>query len=498
MRSKPVFLTVLLTAIAIFAVVVTRDRQDERIADQLVRQRQLNQSSIATDSQTHLLTSDIYKLTNQLVVTKDEEGDRWRINTNRDASFVALPFPPTHEGSVPEAKTSVPEAKTSVPEGKTSVPEGKSSVPETDHTDPTDELANNGYLGAQACAECHQENHSGFVHTAHHMTSGLLGNGKVHGCFSGDDSKITTDDPELFFSMNRQGDRFIEKVNYADWSLEFPMSVFTGSAKSGQSFLYWYDDALFQTHISYLSALDEWIPSPGYANTSGDYSRPIRSACLECHITYIAETRPPNHFDRSTAIWGISCERCHGPGQAHVAHHRKNPSDRVAQHISQPADFSRQRQLDICGQCHSGSFRLLGDAFTFRPGDDLSQHHKLRNPNADGVGGIHTSNQLTRLAKSECFQASEMTCTTCHDPHQNQHGQTAVFTKVCLECHQPTHCGMSQQLGDRTSENCIDCHMPRGDMANMELEVASGKFTVKMIDHFIRVDQDASSRYLAK
>jgi len=37
-----------------------------------------------------------------------------------------------------------------------------------------------------------------------------------------------------------------------------------------------------------------------------------------------------------------------------------------------------------------------------------------------------------RLRKSACFRASQMTCTTCHDPHQALRGQQAVehYTSV--------------------------------------------------------------------
>lgn len=55
---------------------------------------------------------------------------------------------------------------------------------------------------------------------------------------------------------------------------------------------------------------------------------------------------------------------------------------------------------------------------------------------------------------------------------------------------------MSDELGARGSENCIDCHMPRGDNKNMTLQVSGGTFTVQMIDHYIRVDQGATDAWL--
>ena len=151
--------------------------------------------------------------------------------------------------------------------------------------------------------------------------------------------------------------------------------------------------------------------------------------------------------------------------------------------------FKAQRQRELA---------LLQEAFSYRVGEELEQFHQLKNPDFEGVGGIHTSNQLTRLSMSKCFQESQMTCTSCHDPHQNQRGDPRAFTAGCLSCHQPTHCGMSDRLGDRIADNCVDCHMPTGDNEGMTLQVSGGLFTVRMIDHFIRIDKRASEQYLAQ
>jgi hypothetical protein len=57
---------------------------------------------------------------------------------------------------------------------------------------------------------------------------------------------------------------------------------------------------------------------------------------------------------------------------------------------------------------------------------------------------------------------------------------------------------MSNTLGSAVADNCIDCHMPIGDNENMTIRVSGGSFTVRMIDHYIRVDQEATAEYLSK
>lgn len=58
---------------------------------------------------------------------------------------------------------------------------------------------------------------------------------------------------------------------------------------------------------------------------------------------------------------------------------------------------------------------------------------------------------------------------------------------------------MADQVGEQASKNCIDCHMPTGDNDQMTIEVGGGDlFTVRMIDHHIRVDRSATEKFLER
>ncbi|MFK8112069.1 MAG: multiheme c-type cytochrome [Rubripirellula sp.] len=458
-RSLLILLPVL--AIAVFLMATRND--EEQVANDLAK-RQKAATAIASASPADLIQSEI-RLSSTLLATQDAGKQSWFIDSEKSGSFIEIPFRPSPDGFIPPPKV-------------------------TKETPANAQRSNPGYVGANACAECHQQKHAGFVHTAHHRTSGLVAGDNVAGAFAAPQNEVLTSDDSLKYRMLAEGSQRFQQIDFADMQFKVPMDVFTGSAKSGQSYLYWHGDALFQDHVSYLAGADQWIPSPGFQDNHVSFSRVIRLACLECHTTYVKEKRAPNFYHADSAIWGISCERCHGPGQQHVDYHHQNPEAKKSMHIVHPKSLSRQSQLDICGQCHSGSFRLLGDAFSYRPGDDLSKHHELVNPDAQGVGGIHTSNQLTRLSMSKCFKESEMTCTTCHNPHQNERGKTSVFTEACKSCHEVNDCGKFDQLGAaQINEQCISCHMPIGKNESMKIQVSRGSFTVEMIDHYIRIDQ---------
>lgn len=528
-------------------------QQEDRAKELLRRRNAKDMQSRANDSTVPVLEEMAKKLTNQVIAENEEGSGAWIISEPDSSSYVKVPFSPVAARESPSSmKGGVSVSSGGTESHLTSLAELKQTLSRSNR--------NPGFLGADACRECHQERHSSFTHTAHHLTSGWMPSPRenqssdsplarsstnsnrsdsqhdgtlVRGAYARQSSLsslplegfprdrsdvgstdqsvpsrkeaervlavhrsvLQSEDPNLAFQMLRDDAGYYQSVKIADYQLKLPVHVFTGSAKAGQTFLYWHEKKLYQSFVSYLTELDQWIPSPGYYDTTADYTREIGTTCLECHVTYIE-----SGFDRDTlkpdsAVWGISCERCHGPGKEHVEYHRSFPEVRVAKHIAQPADLPRQRQLDICSQCHSGSESLITGKFQFRPGMEVKKSTSRRG--ASEVGGVHTSNQLNRLAMSRCFQNSEMTCTTCHDPHVNQRGQRQVFSQSCLQCHQSNHCGMADQVGESISQNCIDCHMPTGANDQMTIEVGGGdRFTVRMIDHHIRVEKTATADFL--
>jgi len=77
------------------------------------------------------------------------------------------------------------------------------------------------------------------------------------------------------------------------------------------------------------------------------------------------------------------------------------------------------------------------------------------------------------------FSQHQMTCYTCHDPHDIPRGQEAVniYTEVCLGCHQ----GVAHTVALPPGSTCLTCHMPK--------RRTNDAVHVCMTDHFIRRTQ---------
>ncbi len=369
---------------------------------------------------------------------------------------------------------------------------GKVAKASTD-TEPVNE--NPGFVGPQSCRECHAEKFDSFVQTAHFQTSRLASPETVHGPFNEGRNKMLTVDPNVAFSMVKRNNQLFQRVNFYGWRFEVPMQIAFGSAKMGESYLYWHGDQLYQHNVTYLTDPDRWVNSPGYIDGDAAYARPIPSRCVECHTTYADVRKGSNHYTPGSLIFGVSCERCHGPAREHVSFHRANPDSLEAKAITNPQQLTRQQQLDICGQCHSGTAPQKTTPFAFRPGDRVTDHFEMSKAYLD-ENRVHTSNQLNRLSRSKCFQESEMTCADCHNPHQQERGNMRLFSQRCMECHDAQHCGMAEQIGDRIVENCVDCHMPLRNTEKLKFETAAGKLFPPLRDHHVRIDEMATEEFM--
>jgi hypothetical protein len=169
----------------------------------------------------------------------------------------------------------------------------------------------------------------------------------------------------------------------------------------------------------------------------------------------------------------IGCESCHGPGSRHEALRRDGdpvPGEEDLT-IVNPGKLSRSRLEAVCGACHLNGpatvalrGRHPGD---FRPGMPLTDYRvDYRFEGGDEL--MTVVGHMAQLRRSACYQKSEgLTCLTCHDLHAREKPKdpTAFYRQKCLSCHTVQACGLdqAQRLAKDTTDNCLACHMPRGD-----------------------------------
>ena len=204
-----------------------------------------------------------------------------------------------------------------------------------------------------------------------------------------------------------------------------------------------------------------WRITPG-SEGDPDALGYLRSAefsedCLRCHMTRIAWDGDRLDFEQS--IFGITCERCHGPGSAHAEAAKSSAKPGA---IFNPGRTSPAEQTQFCAQCHRQPSDVEpGRIFERQPG--LARH----------AGAS--------LMLSRCFLVSPpdatISCIDCHDPHANDDGSHEKHNALCARCH--TDVDSDHTSVDVTVQrDCVSCHLPKESDPVFDLEFTS---------HWIRV-----------
>jgi tetratricopeptide (TPR) repeat protein len=250
-------------------------------------------------------------------------------------------------------------------------------------------------------------------------------------------------------------------------------------------------DGLYELPTVWLNHQGCWSSSQFDPHGTGDLSRPVTPQCLECHNTWVDYHRGSlNQYGPLEAhLVGVTCERCHGPADTHVRHHRASPDDKLAAAIVRPKMLSRERQMDLCAQCHTNSVRYRRPPFSFRAGESLDDSFRvleMRHPELDRV-----ANQTRYLKESRCYQQSEtLTCTTCHDPHRKPSAADGgSVAQACLKCHQPHDCAARGRSPEGVRDDCIGCHMPQRKKIQVNFETANEviEFPAARFEHRIAI-----------
>jgi predicted CXXCH cytochrome family protein len=205
-----------------------------------------------------------------------------------------------------------------------------------------------------------------------------------------------------------------------------------------------------------------------------NFQRPTGPLCDGCHsVNY-------NIATKTVTEWNVGCERCHGPGEAHVNRPARD-------NVLNPARFDYVHANDTCIQCHSQGQPLtnpIGGKYYdwpvgFEVGKNLADYWKLEDHKLGQTtfthfpdGTAHKNRMQGNDFVQSLMYARGVTCFSCHDPHGSEN--VAMVRKtgnaLCLDCHGPNsqagpHAATIEphthhKAGSAGSE-CAACHMPK-------------------------------------
>lgn len=366
------------------------------------------------------------------------------------------------------------------------------------------------YAGSPKCITCHREIYESYQKTAHNLSSRPASKETIKGSFA-TDSNTFYYRPELKIVMEQHDSGFYQVAYLNDVMKKTArFDIVTGSGRKGQSYLYWRNDNVYQLPVSYYIPEKSWVNSPNFPPHNVQFTRNIPIGCFECHSSYIQRTATKpigdylvDYFDKQKIVYGIDCERCHGPAAAHVDFHENNPLEKKSRYIESIAGLPRQEKLDMCAVCHSGARQTITSTFDFKPGSKLSDYFY---PDTSSLNtsqiDVH-GKQYQLLTASKCFlKSSTLTCSSCHNTHVEERNSMKAFSLRCVNCHATSNHDMLKMPDSvRASivNNCIDCHMPARPSALITMQAQNRTKPIPALvrTHFIAVYPQETRKFIS-
>ncbi len=312
------------------------------------------------------------------------------------------------------------------------------------------------FVGSHACKKCHEKEYNGWRQT---RMANVVRDPKQHPeAVLGD---FTHDDPIRTFGLDQvafvYGSRWKQRYFTKRGDDYFPLPA-QWDIKKAKWLPY---------HVE--QGTDWWVPFYGPTN----FDRPTGPTCDGCHsVNYDIETK-------HVTEWNVGCEKCHGPGSAHVQHPTRN-------NIVNPETLDSVRGNDVCMQCHSQG-RPLTDPIAgkhydwpvgYLPGKRLADYWHLEETKS-GVTNFFQYSDLTshknRMQANDFVQSvmyhRELRCFDCHQVHSpaNASNLKIAGNALCLDCHTKENpAGLHGTVSEHThhaeasvGSQCVACHMPK-------------------------------------
>lgn len=381
-----------------------------------------------------------------------------------------------------------------------------------------------GFVSSQRCQGCHPQQHASWHASFHRTMTQPATPESVRGNFN----NVSLESRGHTFTLSRQGEQFWVELPDVDWrthdlaaQLDPAITARTKrqivmTTGSHHFQFYWFPggagNLLNAIPFVYVIDQDRWMLIDDYTLTSAPFGvHTWNSNCIRCHTTGAV----PNLRDEGlsaesqVAEFGIACEACHGPGEAHVAKQTElaaagkavpAPNNAGDPTIVNPLRCDHRTSAQICGQCHSQhelkNHRSVyyEDGVRFRPGAQLADDRytvvpleDVHDPTAkallwdrfNGITGGQRSEfwddgtvqlagrEYAAILRAKCYLSGELTCVTCHSMHDSEpNDQLAVgmnTNQACYKCHAAYEAKLAEHthhLPDGPAGQCQNCHMP--------------------------------------
>ncbi len=168
---------------------------------------------------------------------------------------------------------------------------------------------------SEQCRPCHPNEVSEYLRTGMGRSISRPSSAQPSGVYYHGHSGTT-------FRIELSDGGMVHRIQRGDIEASYLIDYVIGSGNAALGYLVRVGDAIFQSPITYYTELERWGMAPGMERYSDpDFTRPATPECLWCHA---GRPRPVpasvnRYQDPGFAAEAISCDRCHGRPEAHLA-----------------------------------------------------------------------------------------------------------------------------------------------------------------------------------
>ena len=336
-----------------------------------------------------------------------------------------------------------------------------------------------GFVDQANCVRCHEKEAKEWAHSDHALGMQRATEETVLGDFS----DVTFVHYGVTSRMYRAEGAFRVETENASGVMEDYEVSYTIGIRPLQQYLVEMTNGHIQTlQVCWDTEKKEWfhlydepIPAGDPLHWTGMQFK-WNFMCADCHTTSLAKNYDlkNNRYQTSWSHINVSCQACHGPGEAHVSWAESRKGDEPYEGDDLQVRFSETNavaEIESCARCHARRSQLQAphphgsryfDSYTLQLLSDTLYF-------ADGQ--IQDEVYVYGSFMQSKMHERGVRCTDCHNPHTAE--LRVEGNALCVQCHSPAGNSRFGTLAKKNYDSpehhfhtvgtpgaqCVNCHM---------------------------------------